>query len=241
MRLSAHRLALSAAWVFALGLSCSTGDSEGISVRVHLEPTGDASAPLTTDTGYEVTLTRGYLVTASADLEVCAADALWLRRLERRATWVKSAHAHESGTPTHIGSPYVEALVGGGTTPVDYGVFSPPPDRYCTLRYDIGPADSDAEGLPADPDMVGKSLYLEGTYTAADGVAHAFTASTSATATAELGLSTLDLQSAGTADVLVRKSAAHWFDGIDFAAATPDDIATKVLANIGVSATATVE
>jgi hypothetical protein len=209
-------------------------------VRVRLEPASDTTS-WTTDKGYAVTVARAYLVTAAADLEACGADAVWFHEIRRAVSFVTTAHAHEPGTPTHIGSPYVESLVGGEALPVDYGTFNPPPDRYCMLHYDIGPADDDAEGLPADPDMVGKSFYVEGTYAGADGTVHPFTVATAATAAIEIPVSTLDLHSAGASDVVVRKSAAHWFDGIDFATAAPEATATAMLANIGASLSAVVQ
>ena len=51
---------------------------------------------------------------------------------------------------------------------IDVGGLAPLPDDYCGLRVRLAPADDDAANLPVAAgvpnDMVGFTIYLEGTY-----------------------------------------------------------------------------
>jgi hypothetical protein len=69
---------------------------------------------------------------------------------------------HGRGTPTRLGVPLVEDLLARAPAQAEpLGTLGAPPGRYCSARVTIGPADSDAIGLPG-ADMVGLSALLAG-------------------------------------------------------------------------------
>ena len=112
--------------------------------------------------------------------------------------------------------------------------MDPPPDTYCMVRYGVKGADTDATGLPSDVDMVGISFYARGVYSKSDGATHPFLASSSKAFEVDLPVGQLVLSTSGAHSAVlgVRKVADGWFNGIDFAAATPDQMADGALANL---------
>ena len=130
----------------------------------------DGPRRFTTDLGYEVELQRAYLAIERFQLVECApgAGAGSAGAAARRALWPRGlALAHDlSGDPTVLGVPYIDSALRADFALGDVGTMAPPPGRYCQVRVTIGPADTDALGMPDDIDMVGLSLYLEGSYRA---------------------------------------------------------------------------
>lgn len=53
--------------------------------------------------------------------------------------------------------------------PVSLGALTPPSDIYCSLELTLGPADADAAGLAAAPEMEGRSFMIEALITPAGG------------------------------------------------------------------------
>lgn len=85
-----------------------------------------------------------------------------LRAIQR---WlVPEAHAHGESTSTLSATPVVVRGVGTDLLePVPrIGNLEPPAGRYCSLRYQIGPADGDALGLTVVPQMLAKSFWVRG-------------------------------------------------------------------------------
>lgn len=123
---------------------------------------------LTTDLGYRVELARAYVVIEQVKLIACPEEP-GAAAAARRLLWPRGlALAHGADDdPTLLGVPYVEDAMRADFDPGEIGTIRPPPGRYCQARVVIAPADDDAEALPVDIDMVGASLYLEGTYQAA--------------------------------------------------------------------------
>ncbi len=213
---------------------CSSSSTEGVTISVELDapriPVGaDGTRSFDTDRGVRVVLTRGFLNTGSVEIFSCSPSSSW--RLSPR--FVREAHAHVVGSPTLLGVPAVESLLARDGTWTNVGVLHPPPATYCRVRQTVLAADEDAPSLPPDGAMVGKSLFVEGTYAASDGAPHAFqfssTASFDATFTvAEVALS---VEGKRTAHLVLSKIDDRWFDGVDFDG-DPQDAATKILENL---------
>lgn len=74
------------------------------------------------------------------------------------------AHAHGNSTPTLSAVPVVVNGTGTDLLPASsrIGNLSPPAGRYCSLRYQLGPADGDALGLGAVPHLRDHSFWLRG-------------------------------------------------------------------------------
>ncbi|WP_394822096.1 hypothetical protein [Pendulispora albinea] len=240
-------LALAAFALASFATACGSSDSEGVSVAIALEaPTTNSKATgdtWTTDLGYTVHLQRAYLASGSAEILPCATAAKGsllgspLREL-RSFFAIKEAHAHTEGSPTKLGIPVIESLLATGGTRVRMGTLAPPPNSYCQVRYSVHEADADAVAMPSDVDMVGKSLYLSGTW-AKGGDPKPFVASSQLPLTVDLPVGTTVLSTDGTqkAELVIRKNADTWFNGIDFASPTPD-IASKALKQMQTSFTA---
>ena len=81
---------------------------------------------------------------------------------------IPTADAHTESTPTRIGEPLVVNVLNPDTEELEFGHFSPPPASYCGITVHMHPADADSRGLPS-PDMAGKVIRLEGTYTVTGG------------------------------------------------------------------------
>lgn len=109
-------------------------------------------------------LTRAHVVLSALELVRCddASVASW-QTWGRWLTSVPRARAHESANPLAWVQPLVVDLL-ATAGPSLVGVIEPPPGVYCGLQVRLAAADSDAAGLSGNEDMVGYSLWLEGTY-----------------------------------------------------------------------------
>ncbi len=123
----------------------------------------------TTEGGTSVTLTKAYAVFESVELMACPQTA-WQKFMHRlpMSLFVGHAFAHSEASPTKISEPSVENIFSADLSARLLGSIEPPPGNYCALRVTIGPADFDTSNLPADVNMVGKSVYLQGTTSAGD-------------------------------------------------------------------------
>lgn len=222
--------------LFTLVAGCSS-DEKGLSVDVVVvgpssPPASAGARTVTTDRGFTVTVTRGYLAAGGFDLGGCPQA----RRLDWQRLIEGTAYAHETGSPTHVGVPYVEPLLESAS--VTMGTLAPPPGSYCTGLLTVAAADDDAPGLPS-ADMVGRSLWIEGTWRRADGtngpvsIVSSWSFDTGALALPE----PLVLGDGGArhATLVVTGAADHWFDGVDFTTDGDDAIATTVMQNVRAS------
>lgn len=138
---------------------------------------------MVTDRGYGVALSRIQLVIGRLELVPCAeAQARTSRRervwseLARFLSPVSMAHAHGTRSPLALAAPHVIDLMAQDGAAFEYGELAPPPNRYCALRVQVEPADGDAEGLAGSETLIGRSLWLEGSFIAgADPIAHPLT------------------------------------------------------------------
>jgi hypothetical protein len=232
-------LALLPAVLLVSALACHDHD-EGIEVTVVLEtPPGPlvlgGERKFTSDLGYQIRLTRGYLSSQSVDLVACAGAAR-----PRSFSWIREAHAHGASTSTRLGFGRVDSLLAPpGATGL--GILAPPPGSYCELTLGLRMADADAEGLPADVDMVGKTIFVGGFYTPPGGGEEvAFEGETTANAAAKASLGPLALSGDGVRRVTLALSLAteRWFDGADLAALSKEQIGRAVLQNLSAAAKA---
>ncbi|MFN0063688.1 MAG: hypothetical protein ACKVPX_14370 [Myxococcaceae bacterium] len=114
--------------------------------------------------GDDVTLSRGFVTLSSISLVACPSAT---GRFFRSLLPIGHAYAHGlAGPPTTYGVPHVLALPTAPGTVAALGEFEPPAGEYCEVRVTLAPADSDAEGLPPAPDLVGETLHFDGTFRA---------------------------------------------------------------------------
>jgi hypothetical protein len=259
-----RRIAAPAALLLPLALtvvSCGDDDEPAGNAEVVVEVVHDfetVAAPgggltvlheeprtFTTDQGFEVTLTKAYLVLSA--IEVHAAGG------QDHGAPLRPAH---SPTFPGIHAPMVERLLEHDLEPVAMGNFQVAQGQYHGMTVTLEPGGAGPARRTPAVGMVGETLYLEGTVTKGefsgnilvswDGsadvpVAFATGHDHGATATRRGGLTpagsegTLDLR-AGTPTILrIGKSCAGWFDGIDFTTASGAAVATSVVAHVQAS------
>jgi hypothetical protein len=231
--------------------SSSTTSSVGTDVTIYTAPSPAIAAAMdagvktfTNDSDVSITLTKAYLVISSATIETsctafsAAADGL-LNIL------MPQANAHTTATPTSTGEPYVVNLLTVDGDLSSIGSLSPPVGDYCGVDIDMLAADADATNLPAgtgEPDMIGKTLFIEGTYTSDGGI----TTGNIAVSTGEplqnreLLLNALMMISAGSLNGTINIGINYdrWFDAVDLSllesesAAKAGDNYNQLLLNI---------
>ncbi len=221
------------------GASCSSSEP-GLSVEVRLAPPSsppseNGARTFSNDLGYEVVLSRGYLAVGGVELGEC--ESTQLAPSLELPFGVKSAFAHSMSSPTRLGEPGVISLT---ATPDDaflLGKLEPPPGDYCTLAVSLAAADGDALHLPTDEDVVGLTLYLEGTYKKGDGQPVPFEVSTDSTLDGSPTIGELSLgEDAETVVTFsIGSKGEHWFDGVDFETEASDVVAERVLDNVAAS------
>lgn len=215
--------------------ACGSSEEAGLKVTIFMEsplspPITSGERRLTTDLGYAVRLTRGYLSYQSVELSPCA-GAAW-----RRSGWIREAHAHGETSPTRLGLARIESLLTPPGMTDSLGELAPPPGRYCSVILGLHAADEDASGLPEDKAVLGKSVLVEGFYTPPGGDAEvAFVGSTSASASVTSAIGSLDLSEGGTHEAAITITAAleHLLDGVELNASTEEQIGRGILNNLG--------
>jgi hypothetical protein len=99
------------------------------------------------------------LVWTSSEIELVGCASA----LGSLARWlIPLAHAHGQSSPTLLAVPSVVRASASETVPM--GGLAPPAGRYCTVRYRVAPADGDALGLSAVPEMLDHSFLLRGEF-----------------------------------------------------------------------------
>jgi len=160
------------------GCSSSSGSaSAGTQVTISVAPSPVKAVTVATDSKTfinaemdSITLTKAYLVVSSATIETSCGASFSAAAEGLLDLIIPQVNAHTVSSPTSTGEPYVINLLGvdGGLTSA--GSLSPPAGDYCGVDIDMTKADIDANGLPADIDMIDKTLVIEGSYTLLDGV-----------------------------------------------------------------------
>lgn len=219
-----------------LGFACAGSSSEGIVVTLRTEAAKvPPAATFETDLGYRVVVAKAYVNLSTVEIFGC--DAPLASSFSERATrglrdvftLERRAYAHTEGSPTKLGTPLVEAFTetGGGTS---VGELRPPAGRYCRVVQSLQAADGDARALPTDAPMLGKSMYVAGTYAKGGQAPVPFEAESTASFDATKDVS-FELSTTGARNVTVvlTRDATHWFDGIDFATLGKRDVATRIV------------
>lgn len=220
-----------------------------------LEATPEGTWATTTDRGYRVTLTRGWLTSYQMSMVPC-----WLiegtgariegthhpgRSLLHRLWSLIGGVAHaghdDEPDPSLIDASRVEVLA--DLAPTAFGAVRVPAETYCKTHYVAARSDDDTTGMPSAIDYDRITMHLEGTWALADAVPTAFTVRTALAAGKNLallpvgGVEGSDLRldpSVGGFEVTVYRRPGGWFDGIDFASIAADEeaIDRAVLQNL---------
>lgn len=213
-------------------------------IRLHLQLTlraqgavqlEESARTFTNDRGDRIRLNRAEVSLDSVELFACPESSAW--RWLRELSPVGTAYAHSEASPRRLGTPHVINLGRLDGEVLELGTLHPPPRRYCRMRLVFGPADADAEGLPADGAMVGRTFLLEGEVLPASGEgSRPFRLESDRIANSELPLEELSLsEEALEAEQRITLTYDHWLDGVS---PLDSDAATRVLSNV-VDATST--
>lgn len=207
-----------------------------------------------TGLGYEVHVEQGYVVTGNLELVPCAHEH---ETLQSQAMQAASPVLHAFSSVAYAGhgdqadgSQLAQPLVESLTAPTDVALaanFGVEP-VYCQAHYLAAYAPEGATNLPALPEMVGRTLYIAGTWRTLDTEAPVpFTIqsdlawgtllaleSHSPTGTGREWANTIDVQ------VTIQRNLGQLFENVDFATMGEAEMAVAVLRSLTSSATATV-
>jgi hypothetical protein len=235
--------------------SSGDGSSSVTEVSISAAPAASLTRPVTVSANEKtfknssndatIVLTKAYLVISNATIET-SCGASFSAALDGLLNIVMpQAYAHTSATPTSTGEPYVINLMAADNAAIAIGSMSPSVADYCGVDVDLFAADADAYNLPVvvagEPDMVGKTLYIEGSYTPDGGATGIIKIDTGATLiNRELMLGALMMITAAspTATISLGINYDTWFDSVDLtaleseAAAKAGDNYNQVLQNI---------
>lgn len=142
-----------------------TGSDDSRAIEVDVLASSVAGAPeATTDLGFEVSVARALAAVETIELLPCEGSAsVSGAGLLETIGLIGVAHAHSAVEPTRTGTPAVLPLASPAGGAIDVGPLEPPPGSYCAARITLGPADADAEGMPEDGALIGRTLLVEGT------------------------------------------------------------------------------
>lgn len=222
---AAHDVTYALAW--AIGDVATAPDGTGFVV--------------TSDLGYTVHVTRGWISSygmelvecprATAPTPIARAGAL-LGSLLVSEAW--AGHSSDTPNPAAIHPMQIESLTEPRAT--DVATLQLAPQAYCKLHYLLARAGAEARDLPAQPDLVGTSLRIEGTWRAPGTDRDVpFTLQTASAYGALLEHAGDDAQplyvdtGAGATRVTLRRNRARMFDGVDFARMPERAAAMQVL------------
>ena len=213
--------------------SCSSSSGSavgGTQVTINARPSpavtlaqsaGDKT--FTNDLGDSITLTQAYVVISNATIESTCGVSFSAAAEQLLNFIIPQAQAHTNSTPTSTGDPYVVNLLNADNESVQIGTLSPPAATYCGVGLNLLAADADAINLPAAagaPNMVGKSIYIEGRYILAGGGSGNILISTGAALSSRNVLlpSLMQLSASNlSASVEIVLNYDSWFNAIDLA------------------------
>ena len=213
-------------------------DVVGQEIRYHLDwgwgdaETTDEGWRVTTDRGYDVEVTEGFLITYSVQLAPCADDELGYSIDPRRLFGVGQAWAGHGGPEDP--SAWLMGIAEDLAKPQQVSLQPVPLNTgvYCRAHYLVARAETKTRGLPNDFNMVGTSLYVAGTAALDDGPAQPF----SIWSTLPVGelitwgdpISPVDLSDGGI-DVTITRDLGRLFDGIAFETMSAESIEKTML------------
>jgi hypothetical protein len=216
----------------------ATSGLSATEVRYHLawdwgdaQPT-DKGWRVTTDRGYEVEVTEGFLITYSVQLAPCTEDELGRGFDLRRVFGIGRAWAGHGGEEDP--SAWLTGIAEPLATPQPVSLEPVPLDTgiYCSAHYLVARAETKARGLPDEFNMVGTSLYVVGTAALDGGEPQPF----SIWSTLPVGelmswsepVSPVDL-SRGSVDVTITRDLGRLFDSVEFATMSSENIEKTML------------
>ena len=222
-------------------------DTEGVKLS------GDGPE-LTNNLGYDIQLRSGYLVFYSTQLVPCADDEeAELAQTEHRGIdwgrwWgrligIRTAHAghgDEDLDPSVMAQSYIENL--GAPESMTLGSRTIEGTRYCQVHYLVARGGAETIGLPEDQDMVGASLFMEGTWTLDGMQPQPFTILSSAAygtmtqlySASDYGVPDKEFElnaSEAGARVEIERSLYGLFEDLDFETMTDTQLGRQVLQN----------
>ncbi len=188
---------------------------------------------LVNDLGTTVTIDSGYLVNYQASLVPCVDGETPVADIggANVGSTTKAAHG-DVPDPSASPIPLVEKLLAPGTT--ELAELTMDADRYCGVHYLIARGNLDTVPLPADVLMIGRTLYLTGTYRRTNDAAPVPFVLDTALAHARLD-DLVDIDVVGTgehAQVAIERDLGRMFDGVEFAGEGEQQRALIVLGNI---------
>ncbi|MBT6492659.1 MAG: hypothetical protein HOK97_23005 [Deltaproteobacteria bacterium] len=205
---------------------------------------------LTNNLGYDIEVTAGYLVFYSTQLVPCEdEESSELTSIDWGKWWgrligVRTAHAghgEEDLDASVVAQSYVEDL----TEPVSQQIGSRTIEgiRYCQIHYLVARGGTGTLQLPQEQDMVGTSLYLQGTWEVEGGETQAFTISSSVAygtlsnlyPSAFYGAADQELQvdaSQTGARIEIKRNLLGLFADTDFKAMSDAQLERRILQNV---------
>lgn len=192
-------------------------------------PVGAGPKTITNDLGDVIVLQRAYLVMSNVTMETdCTGTSFFALFEQLLDVVIPVAHAHTTATPTSTGIPVVVDLLGADNVVIDLGETSPPVGDYCGLTLTLDTADSDAANLPdtaaGEPDMVGRSLYMEGTQ---NGIPFSFEVMVQLIERKLLLMPSMSIsESSRSAAATIGINYDFWFQGVDPAGLDDTDLST---------------
>lgn len=204
-----HRSSLFAGVASAGLAACAASSEQGTSVELVSVDSGMHAGQEVSSGGGRLRVDE--LAWTVSEIELLACPSAW----HRTAEWLlPTAHAHGTSTPTILALPTVErALMRTDTV---LGRLSPPAGRYCGVRYRLGPADADAEGLEQLPEMLGRSVLLRGSFGAQTGELEAFELASQLPLAVELPIDVELSESQRTLGLRFERDGAALFQDVDF-------------------------
>lgn len=209
-------------WAALIVCACGSSTEPGVRVEFISQQSLAAGQELGAATGV-VRVEEMRWTASEVELYPCASVADSIRG------WIiADAHAHGISSPTRMAVPVVvDATVAEG---VALGELLPPAGSYCSVRYRVAPADGDAVGLSAAPNMRGRSFLLRGAFGRASGELQDFelTSQLAFEMTRDIGLDlTSDHRSAG---LRFGCDPERWFLGLDLGSLAGEGRAAAILA-----------
>ena len=205
----------------------------------------DAGFSLTSNLDVKIEIRAAYVVLYSTQLVACESDPNSI--VSKIYDWFMpslayAGHGGEIRDPSAMLIPAVENLIQAKRIELGSQTVS---DRvYCQIHYLVGRAEDNAQFLPEEHELVGTSLYLEGSWSQGpSGESTDFTIDTSTAYGAlkslypagsfgeESSAYELDMNQFG-ASVVIERSLAGMFDDIDWLEMNGTAVERKVLSNI---------
>lgn len=186
--------------------------------------------------GAEITLDKAYLTIWSVELEKDCTTSRFTNLPTNLLHWLMpAANAHAVESPTRISTPNILNLSTADQIATVIGTITPPPGDYCGITVELFPADDDAAGLPDTINMIGRTLYLQGTYQTTGNNPEPFEISLG-TKAQEKGLAltsllTLDSNQLRAGLTLVVQYD-QWFDSLDLTQLNEHHTQNQLLTNI---------